>query len=102
MTTAALIGIGSANHILVQHEFSIDLDSLDSSSDYISPKEQDDALLSELSQHGTKNKVGRIVQDHHQINRSSSQQKETDIQGFGVRSPKQPAQRSTIQLTSCS
>jgi hypothetical protein len=43
--TAALIGIGSAYHILVQHEFSIDLDSLDSSSDFISPQEQDSMLL---------------------------------------------------------
>jgi hypothetical protein len=45
MMTAALIGIVSANHILVQHEFSIDLDSLNSSSDYIFPQEQDNALL---------------------------------------------------------
>jgi hypothetical protein len=45
MTTAVLIGICSANHILVQHEFSIDQDSPDSSSDYISPQEQDNALL---------------------------------------------------------
>jgi hypothetical protein len=68
MTTAALIGIGSANHSFVRHEFSIDLGSPDSSSDYISPQEQDDALGSELSQRvtkNTKNKVDQIVQDHH-------------------------------------